>query len=127
MLYCCLTIQVLMLWSHQASPASVLLECAGKRLWLSEVSWFPTVLVVGALLFRMIRRLSEAYKGKITAFKSLFEGLGRILIIKDSVYLVMNSPISLANCGFRRCVCINLPSSTQKGPFLLLPKIPDVF
>ncbi|KAK2649907.1 hypothetical protein Ddye_017396 [Dipteronia dyeriana] len=51
-----------------------------------------TFLVVGALLFRIMRRLSEANRRKITAVKSLFEGLGWILIIKDSVYLVMNSP-----------------------------------
>ncbi|KAL5859414.1 hypothetical protein ACOSQ4_000710 [Xanthoceras sorbifolium] len=51
-----------------------------------------TFLIVGALLLRIMCRLSEANRRKITKISSFLENLGWILIIKDSVYLVKNSP-----------------------------------
>lgn len=51
-----------------------------------------TFFVVGALCLRIVRRLSEANRGKITAIMTFLESLALILIIKDSVYLIMNSP-----------------------------------
>lgn len=51
-----------------------------------------TSLVVGTLCLRIVRRLYEANKAKITAIMSLLESLSFIFIIKDSLYLATNSP-----------------------------------
>ncbi|XP_044491369.1 uncharacterized protein LOC123215375 [Mangifera indica] len=51
-----------------------------------------TFLVASALCLRIISRLSENYRGKITVIKFILESLGWILVTKDSVYLVISSP-----------------------------------
>lgn len=71
----------------------------GGRL-VSYRGWSVTAFsVVAALLFRIVCRLSEANKWKFSAIKSLFESFGWILIVKDSIYLVLQSPLELAAFG----------------------------
>ncbi|XWS76782.1 hypothetical protein CRYUN_Cryun01aG0207400 [Craigia yunnanensis] len=51
-----------------------------------------TFCVIGALCLRIIYRLSAENKGKFLSIKSLLESLAWILITKDCIYLVANSP-----------------------------------
>ncbi|XVF22251.1 hypothetical protein REPUB_Repub12eG0157500 [Reevesia pubescens] len=65
---------------------------AGGKL-ISHRGWSVTTFcVIGALCLRIICRLSDENKGKFSSIQSLLESLGWILITKDCIYLVANSP-----------------------------------
>lgn len=64
----------------------------GGRL-VSYRGWsVTTFLVVGALCLRIVCRVSGERTGHILLVKSFLEGLGWIIITKDSIYLSRNSP-----------------------------------
>ncbi|XWS46330.1 hypothetical protein CRYUN_Cryun14cG0056100 [Craigia yunnanensis] len=65
---------------------------AGGKL-ISYWGWsLTTFCVIVALCLRIICRLSADNKGKFLSIKSLLESLAWILITKDCIYMVANSP-----------------------------------
>ncbi|XP_017969623.1 PREDICTED: uncharacterized protein LOC18613862 isoform X1 [Theobroma cacao] len=65
---------------------------AGGKLITYRGCSVTTFCVIGALCLRIICRLCVKNKGKFLSIKSLLESLAWILITKDCIYLVANSP-----------------------------------
>ncbi|GKV49411.1 hypothetical protein SLEP1_g56162 [Rubroshorea leprosula] len=87
---------------------------AGGKL-VSYRGWsLTTFSVVGALCWRIICTTSAEQKRKFSVVKSLLEGLGWMLITKDCIYLVINSPPekpllrAAASGGILVLICLQL-------------------
>ncbi|OMO64171.1 hypothetical protein CCACVL1_21981 [Corchorus capsularis] len=66
---------------------------AGGKLVSYRGCSLTTFCVIGALCLRIISRLTSENKGKFLSVKSLLETLAWVLITKDCIYLVANSPL----------------------------------